>query len=627
MGSPDGTKIALGLLASASALILSYILLKKYGFRASQAKLEESKNVFRESSKEEQSETTDESKDTIEPEQAKAASQEKNTAAATSGNDGGDDGGNQTSFIVLDDGHEDAPPEGGNAVRKSDKSSDESSYDVIEDDRMGEMEEEEDEDDEEEKRKAEEDENASAKPPELKSAGDSRPDLESSLETSMVVVEEAERSNIEKSNSSFYASADENFGMAHLDDSSELNKGEGDDEAENDEKVMELSMTDDITTFMYKSGTNENDTITLEEKNSANDVAPVTEEFVVAGDDAAAKYIEAQGHPDNPAMDTKLESHSLTDAVMEAGLEASSADRSQIPPGQEINSADATEVLSKCQSTPMSVTKEDIDLLVHLLRKNMPELQATVLNSIVRIAAFNQNTRNIRDSGCPEEIVYQLKTNCEAVISGETGAEALLTSICQVLTNLSMDPKAHPKLEESIPSLINLLVLDAPPEPLVLATLRPLINLSAEPTYHAYYVRAIPSLLAQLDSGSNMAKVQSLKVLVNLSLDDEVVPHILAGKAPLCLLSLLAPPTQNDVTLRAVTMLANVFTTLRAQKLGPESLPTGHNSDSAESIFTILHDAEGMLSLRSKVYRLTKNDDEDVTYQASRLYKYISDSS
>ncbi|GFS21067.1 hypothetical protein ElyMa_001586300 [Elysia marginata] len=443
MGSPDGTKIALGLLASTSALILSYILLKKYGFRANQTKLEETENEFHERLEE----TTKQYEDKTEKEPTVVLPQEKTPAASTYDNEGGDDGQNQTSFIVLDDLHGAAPPEGDNGVRKSDKSSDESSYDVVEDDRMAEME----EVDNEEQDRA--DENASAKSPGTeKSAGD-RLNLESSLETSMVMVEEAEQSNIEKSASSFYTSADENFGVTPLEDSSKLDKKtEEDDMTRSDQAMMELSATEDETTVMYKSGSVGNDTVTLEGKDSGNDVAPVVEDFVVP-DKEASEEAGLEQHIDNPAVQAKLESHAITDAVLRANLEVAPVDAAAAEtlfPQQgerELNMAEVTEVLSKCQSTPMSVTKEDIGLLVHLMRKNMPELQATVLNSIVRIAAFNQNTRNIRESGCPEEIVYQLRTNSEALITGETEAETLLTSICQVLTNLSMDPKAHPKLE------------------------------------------------------------------------------------------------------------------------------------------------------------------------------------
>ena len=322
---------------------------------------------------------------------AHAESQEKGEALNTFDNECGDDGQNQTSFIVLDDAPRVAPPEGASVVKKSDKSSDESSYDVIEDDRMAEMEEDEDEKEEGGN------ENASAKEPSIeKSAGD-RLELESSLETSMVVVEEAERSQIEKSGSSFYTSADEHFGAAYLEDNSKKDT-EKPEEDKSDQRVIDLSTTEDETTVMYKSTSAGNESATLEGKDSAYDVTPVVEEFIVAGGEES-ENTAGEKHIDDPVVQARLDSHAVTDAVLRADLEAApvaAAPASQGPPPphaeRELNLTEVTEVLSKCQSMPMTVTKEDIDLLVHLLRKNMPELQATVLNSIVRIAAFNQNT-------------------------------------------------------------------------------------------------------------------------------------------------------------------------------------------------------------------------------------------
>ncbi|GFO01918.1 Armadillo repeat-containing x-linked protein 1 [Plakobranchus ocellatus] len=630
MGSPDGTKIALGLLASTSALILSYILLKKYGFRAIRNNLDKREDdeppERLENETESNTPTNQCMEEGAEDEPAQATPKEK-SALNTFGIEGGDDGQNQTSFIMLGDSLGSAPPEGGISVKKSDKSSDESSYDVIEDDRL--VDTEEDEDDRVEEEHAA-DANASAKSPGAeKSAGD-RLELESSLDTSMVMVEEAEGSNIEKSGSSFYTSADENFGLIPPEDVSKQGEQAPKDQEEDkvDPKVMELSITEDETTVMYKSASGANDSVTLEGKDSANDFTPEVEEFV-RGEEVAADPASQQGMYD-PDESAKHQNMAVTDAVLRAELKASPASAAQNMPqetGQELDFTQVTEVINKCQNSPMSVSKEDISLLVHLLQRNMPELQPTVLNSIVRIAAFSQNTTILRDSGCPEEIVYQLKSNCESVLGGETGAEATLTLICQVITNLSMDPKAHPKLEESIPSLISLLLLDAPPESLVLSVLRPLINLSAVPTYHAYYVRAIPVLFRILDTGSTMVKVQSLKILVNLSLDEDMVPHLLAAKAPVCFMDLLESSSDSDVILRTVTMLANIFVAMKEKTIDRGALPVGPNADLSLCVFVILTDTDSILDLRTKVLHLTKHNDEDVCFQASRLYKNIPESS
>lgn len=61
----------------------------------------------------------------------------------------------------------------------------------------------------------------------------------------------------------------------------------------------------------------------------------------------------------------------------------------------ELEAGDITEVLTVCQNSPSTVSKENIRLLVSLLRKKIPELHSTVLNCVLRVAAFTQNVVSI----------------------------------------------------------------------------------------------------------------------------------------------------------------------------------------------------------------------------------------
>lgn len=53
---------------------------------------------------------------------------------------------------------------------------------------------------------------------------------------------------------------------------------------------------------------------------------------------------------------------------------------------------------------------------------------------------------SIRESGCPSEITRQIQKYCKSFVDGDSGTESLLVSTCQVLTNLSMDPKTQQEL-------------------------------------------------------------------------------------------------------------------------------------------------------------------------------------
>ncbi|CAL1531359.1 unnamed protein product [Lymnaea stagnalis] len=320
----------------------------------------------------------------------------------------------------------------------------------------------------------------------------------------------------------------------------------------------------------------------------------------------------------------------LHDPILTAASEAKSgnAKAGDIPQDSEtFDPAEVAAVISKCQSSPMNITKADIFYLVDLLRQRNPELHSAVLDCLIRIAAFTHNIANIRESGCPEVIVQQVQEYCLAVTSGDGKAEKTLNSVCQVLTNLSMDPKTQEELGDAIPALIDLIQIRPFGDAIILSALRPLVNLSSEKTYHKMYRNLIPTLYQLLESGTHMAKVQSLKVLVNLSLDEDVVPYLLAAKAPPNLIEFLDRPTANDLILRAVTLIANIHTVIDTLQLTAASLPVDEKAASPETMYMALTGIDRLPTLRSKVFRLTRHEDEDVVYQASKLYNLISEPS
>jgi hypothetical protein len=84
--------------------------------------------------------------------------------------------------------------------------------------------------------------------------------------------------------------------------------------------------------------------------------------------------------------------------------------------------------------------------------------------------------------------------------------------------------------QSSIPTLITI-ANDSTDTSVQLSSLQALTNLSVTPTYHAPYTRTIQSLYEQLDRHrGNSLRIQILKLLVNLSVNATMVPHLLAAK-------------------------------------------------------------------------------------------------
>ena len=68
-----------------------------------------------------------------------------------------------------------------------------------------------------------------------------------------------------------------------------------------------------------------------------------------------------------------------------------------------------------------------------------------------------------------------------------------------------------------------------------LTSLQALTNLSVLSDYHTPYTQIIQHLYECLDYGSPQIQQQALKVLVNLSSNVDMVPHLLAAKVSYCI--------------------------------------------------------------------------------------------
>ena len=63
-----------------------------------------------------------------------------------------------------------------------------------------------------------------------------------------------------------------------------------------------------------------------------------------------------------------------------------------------------------------------------------------------------------------------------------------------------------------------------------LASLQALTNLSVNSEYHTPYTKLVQQLFEYLDHGGHSVKLQALKVLANLSTNEQMAPHLLAAK-------------------------------------------------------------------------------------------------
>lgn len=200
------------------------------------------------------------------------------------------------------------------------------------------------------------------------------------IETSMVVIEESNQNCNETSGLSLFPNSGESLFESR--EASAILSGEVldmkkivEDPPSEDEIVQEdVYILDAEQTLLYSS---------FEGKNESNvgdgeaDLSVVSEEPTKEDD----------SHLRQPSPE--VEATKLDPPVQEA-VQSLEIPESNVPVAN-VESVELSKVLDKCQNSPMNVTKAEIFSLVDQLRQHSPILQGTVLDSLVRIAAFTQN--------------------------------------------------------------------------------------------------------------------------------------------------------------------------------------------------------------------------------------------
>ncbi|XP_046341238.2 uncharacterized protein LOC124122156 [Haliotis rufescens] len=316
-----------------------------------------------------------------------------------------------------------------------------------------------------------------------------------------------------------------------------------------------------------------------------------------------------------------------TEASSQASEKSKSSETATETSSKSVEGTLDSEVIARAilqvQKTPSTVDKKVIKILVDLLKVPEQKLLLTALESIVRCAAFSANQKTLRENRCPEELLRLLQVHSKALVGGTAITESILVATNNAIMNLSMDVANQAKLEVCIPILIDLVMHEGMSSNVKLSSLQPLTNLSTTPTYHGQYTRAVQQLYDLLDVGNRVVRIQAIKLLVNLSCNSEMVKHLLAAKAPACMMSLLEKTADPNMSLRLITLLANVVSTAQKEDVTSSSLPPDDKAASPETMYSAIFGVNNLSQIRSKVYPLTRHDSEDISQQAARLYKSL----
>lgn len=85
-------------------------------------------------------------------------------------------------------------------------------------------------------------------------------------------------------------------------------------------------------------------------------------------------------------------------------------------------------------------------------------------------------------------------------------------------------------LQDTIPKLINMLKLDNLPDDMTLNILLALSNFAVLSDWHSEFFPVLHTAYQIVDKGSPAIKLQVLKLLINLSCNEDMIPSLLAAQ-------------------------------------------------------------------------------------------------
>uniref|UniRef100_A0A1B6KVG7 Armadillo repeat-containing domain-containing protein n=1 Tax=Graphocephala atropunctata TaxID=36148 RepID=A0A1B6KVG7_9HEMI len=254
--------------------------------------------------------------------------------------------------------------------------------------------------------------------------------------------------------------------------------------------------------------------------------------------------------------------------------------------------------------------------LVALLHSNDEILLERTLITIANCGTFAGNQDMLREAGCLFRLTKLLtypKTNVQ------------LAAI-KALGNLALNEDNQKELKDAIPVLLSFVNKEQPLEKLVLCALVTLTNIAVLTEWHDEFYPVFHNLYHLVDSASPQIRLQALKLLINLSCNEDMVPSLLAAQAPRRLIYLLDLTMNEEILLRVVTLLANLTKTTRELNLDPAvDLPAEDKAASPDTIrYAAIFGVNVHEKIRSKVFVLmNQHPNEDIRVQARKMYEAL----
>ncbi|XP_069979796.1 uncharacterized protein [Penaeus vannamei] len=287
-----------------------------------------------------------------------------------------------------------------------------------------------------------------------------------------------------------------------------------------------------------------------------------------------------------------------------------------------------TQRLEHLSSRGRVLTPYEAKSLVALLYSEDKTLIERALVTIANCAAFSVNLDFLREVGCIHRLTTLLEDN-----------EVRLPAV-QTLGNVVLSEENIRQAKDCLPILMGFVQNSHGDDALRLASLVVLTNIATISEWHEDYCPLLHRLYHLVDSPNPHIQLQSLRLLVNLSCNREMIPSLLAAEGPRKLSSLVVPETNEAILLRVLTLLATLAHAVSEDNLNPSvDLPPEDKAAAPDTI----HDDASPTSLQGERYArlfgvsirdrlvtqtqvlMRKHEDPDIQRQAGKLHAALKD--
>ncbi|XP_065349737.1 uncharacterized protein LOC135945789 isoform X2 [Cloeon dipterum] len=261
------------------------------------------------------------------------------------------------------------------------------------------------------------------------------------------------------------------------------------------------------------------------------------------------------------------------------------------------------------------ISPHEAKSLTALLHSTDDVLLERTLTTIGDCGTFQQNQDTLREAGC----LFRLQN-----LLSFPKLPVQLAAV-RALGNLALNAENQKELKNAVPILLSFVIRQHPSDKLVLSTLLTLTNIAVLNNWHEEYFPALHSFYGLVDTGSPQIKLQTLKLLVNLSCNEDMIPSLLAAQAPKRLIYLLDPTTNDEILLRVVTLLANLTAVVKEQDIDPSiDLPPEDKAASPDTMYAAIYGVNMDEKMRTKAFVLmNQHPNEDVRFMAKKMYDAI----